>query len=73
MTPLECSGLVTLVKKLKKSKLKEKFIAIPKGTDFATITDPLLYVDYALTRKALIVDVNIFLPLHYSVIILSAS
>ena len=58
MTILECSGLVTLVKKSEESKLKEKFITIPKGTDFATLTDPTLYVEYVLTRKALIVDVS---------------
>ena len=58
MTALECSGLVTLVKRSKKSKLKQKFITIPKGTDFASITDPELYGEYIITRKALIVDVS---------------
>ena len=58
MTSLECSGLITLVKKYKNSKLKEKFITMPKGTDFATITNPELYSEYGLTRKALIVDVR---------------
>jgi len=59
MTALECSGLVTLVKRSKKSKLKQKFITIPKGTDFASITDPELYGEYIITRKALIVDTKI--------------
>ena len=57
MTPLECSGLVTLVTISKTTNLETEFLSIPKGTDFATIEDPLLYVDYALNRKALIVDV----------------
>ena len=57
MTPLKCSGLVTLVTISKTTKLETEFLSIPKGTDFATIEDPLLYVDYALNRKALIVDV----------------
>jgi len=60
MTVLECSGLVTLVKRSKESKLKETFIAIPKGNDFATISDPALYGDgYISSRKALIVDAMI--------------
>ena len=58
MTTLECSGLVTLVKISNISKVKEKFITIPKGTDFASITDPTLYGEYIITRKALIVDVS---------------
>jgi len=60
MTPLECSGLVTLVTISKTTKLETEFISIPKGTDFATIQDPLLYVDYALNRKALIVDTKLY-------------
>ena len=60
MTPLECSGLVTLVLKFETSNFEDEFIPLPKGTDFANITDPLLYVDYALNRKALVVDVSIF-------------
>ena len=61
MTPIQCSGLVTLVKKRKKTKLRDKFINLPEGTDFATLTelkDIQLYGNYIFTRKALIVDVN---------------
>ena len=70
MTSLECSGLITLVKKYKNSKLKEKFITMPKGTDFATITNPELYSEYGLTRKALIVDVRSDLPLFLQLLFL---
>ena len=57
MTPLKCSGLVTLVTISKTTKLETEFLSIPKGTDFATIEDHNRYVDYVLNRKALIVDV----------------
>ena len=67
MTALECSGLVTLVKRSKKSKLKQKFITIPKGTDFASITDPELYGEYIIRRKALIVDVSTDLNNYFNI------
>ena len=57
MTALECSGLVTLVTISKTTNLETEFISIPKGRDFATIESEFFYVDYALNRKALIVDV----------------
>ena len=56
MTFLECSGLVTLVRKPK--KLEQKMITLPKGSDFANLTDVTLYGEYFLTRKALVVDVS---------------
>jgi len=57
MTFLECSGLVTLVRKPK--KLEQKMITLPKGSDFANLTDVTLYGEYFLTRKALVVDTKI--------------
>ena len=62
MTSIQCSGLVTMVKKGNKTKLRQKFIKLPQGTDFATLTelkDIRLYGNYIFTRKALIVDVKI--------------
>ena len=56
MTFLECSGLVTLVRKPK--KLEQKMITLPKGSDFANLTDVTLYGEYFFTRKALVVDVS---------------
>ena len=50
-----------MVKKRKKTELRENFINLPEGTDFATLTeltDIQLYGNYIFTRKALIVDVN---------------
>ena len=63
MTTLECSGLVTLVERSKISISKQNLITIPKGTDFATITCPVLYGEYIVTRKALIVDVSTLVQL----------
>ena len=57
MTPLKCSGLVTLVTISNTTNLETEFLSIPKGTNYATTEDHMLYVDYALNRKALIVDV----------------
>ena len=51
-----------MVKKGNKTKLRQKFIKLPEGTDFATLTelkDIRLYGNYIFTRKALIVDVKI--------------
>ena len=56
MTFLECSGLVTLVRKPK--KLEQEMISLPKGSDFANLTDVTLYGEYFFTRKALVVDVS---------------
>ena len=54
MTPLQCSGLVTISNT---TNLETEFLSIPKGANYATTEDPMLYVDYVLNRKALIVDV----------------
>ena len=66
MTPLKCSGLVTLVTISKTTNLETEFLSIPKGTDFATIEDHNRYVDYVLNRKALIVDVIFFIQILQS-------
>merc|ERR1711862_670834 len=46
-------------KKRKKTKLKENFLTLPNGTDFASLQDVVLYGQYIFSRKVLVVDVKI--------------
>ena len=50
MSVLECSGLVTLSQFPLED---EQWVNLSKGDDYATLTDLVLYAEYAVTRKAL--------------------
>ena len=47
-----------MVTKKKSKKMKQKSYTPPEGTDYATVQDFHLYVQYVFTRKALIHDVK---------------